>query len=865
LLKAGILWSVGDSVKAEYDTFLAGRTKMRYEKRDNIANYERRPEPLPYQFPLSAEDSMAYTQAPMGWNLELFASEPDIINPIGLAWDERGRLWAAETIDYPNEVRPDHTNGNDKIKILEDTDGDGKCDKVTVFADGLNIPNSLTFANGGVLVSQPPHILFMKDTDGDDKADVKEILFSGWGVGDTHATCANLRYGVDNWVYGSVGYSGFDGEVGGERLKFSQGVFRFRPDGSKLEFLYQFNNNTWGVGFNEEGDVFGSTANNNPSFFGGIPATLYPKGQQGMSAKMIADSPTFHPITPNVRQVDVFGGYTAGAGHTIATSNAFPESYRDKVAFICGPTGRLLGKYRIDRDGAGYKATNAFAMVASADDWFAPVAAEIGPDGGLWIADWYNFIIQHNPTPSVERGGYAGVNGKGNAHVNPLRDREHGRIYRLHWEKAPKPAITSLADADTATLVAALGDGNQFWRLHAQRLLVAGGKKDAEAALKEQVKSGGLAAIHALWSLHGLGLLDRETHLAALLSPDAGLRRNAIRALGTEEADIQLFFASPVVGDPDLLVRLAAFDKLAEFPDTELVTRSAQQLMRDETNRNDEWLSLALKLAGAKGLAKGPAKLGPNLLANPSFEKGLGGQAEGWRSMNHSGNADFALDEKVFHSGQRSARISATRGGDSSWSMDVRVKPQTDYRFSAWVKTENVRGAMGALLNIHQLQRQALPDPLQGTKDWTELVVDFNSGGNSSLMFNCLFGGWGQSTGTAWWDDVALSEVTYEIVEEAAAAEVTGVVDNGKKIFSEHLIAACILCHAVDGKGGVVGPALDGIATRKDQAYILESLVDPGAKLAEGFPGEISPMPPMGVLLKPQELADVMAYLMTLK
>ena len=107
------------------------------------------------------------------------------------------------------------------------------------------------------------------------------------------------------------------------------------------------------------------------------------------------------------------------------------------MAFVSGPTGNLLGKFRIRPDGAGFKAKNAFALVASADEWFSPVAAEVGPDGNLWIADWYNFIIQHNPTPNAGRGGYEAKTGKGNAHVNPNRDRQHGRIYRLVWDKAP--------------------------------------------------------------------------------------------------------------------------------------------------------------------------------------------------------------------------------------------------------------------------------------------------------------------------------------------------------------------------------------------------------------------------------------------
>ena len=158
---------------------------------------------------------MERTQVAPDLKLELFASEPDITKPIALAWDDRGRCWVAETSDYPHGVAPEG-KGNDRIKICEDTNGDGKADKFTVFAEHLNIPTSLVFANGGLIVSQPPRFLFLKDTNGDDKADVREDLITGWGIGDTHAQANNLHYGIDNWFYGCVGYSAFDGEVGGQ-------------------------------------------------------------------------------------------------------------------------------------------------------------------------------------------------------------------------------------------------------------------------------------------------------------------------------------------------------------------------------------------------------------------------------------------------------------------------------------------------------------------------------------------------------------------------------------------------------------------------------------------------------------------------
>ena len=238
-----------------------------------VANYEKRPEPLTFQHPMSVKASMERTQVPADCELKLFASEPDIRKPIAFAWDERGRCWVCETSDYPHGLVEDGM-GHDDIKICEDTDGDGKADKFTVFADKLNIPTGIVFANGGIIVSQPPRFLFLKDTNGDDKADVRKDIITGYGIRDTHAQASNLHYGMDNWLYGCVGYSGFDGEVGGKHLSFTMGTYRFKPDGSALEFLHQFTNNAWAQSMNDAGDQFGGTANGAPLFFGGIPATV---------------------------------------------------------------------------------------------------------------------------------------------------------------------------------------------------------------------------------------------------------------------------------------------------------------------------------------------------------------------------------------------------------------------------------------------------------------------------------------------------------------------------------------------------------------------------------------------------------------
>ncbi len=864
LLKAGILWTVGDERRSSYEAFVEARTPLTYEKRDNIPNYENRPEPLPYQHPLSPEASMSYTRVPVGFKLELFASEPDIINPVCMAWDERGRLWVAETVDYPNEITPSR-QGRDSIKILEDTDGDGACDKVTVFATGLNIPTSITFSNGGIIVAHAPDFLFFKDTDGDDVADVREVLNSKWGTRDTHAGPSNLRYGFDNRIWGTVGYSAYDGPDWNKEGYFAQGVYSMKPDGTDVTFLHQFNNNTWGLGFNESGDVFGSTANNNPAFFCGFPVTGY-AADEGLSAKMIADSATFHPITPNIRQVDVFGGYTAGAGYALATSANFPEDWRNSMAFIAGPTGNLLGMYRNIPDGSGYRAKNEFSLIASADEWFSPVAAEVGPDGNLWVADWYNFIIQHNPTPSAVRGGYDAENGTGNAHVNPNRDRQHGRIYRLIWEGAEQSTTQSLANAEPAVLMDALDDGNLFWRLTAQRLLVEQKPSDVLEGLQERVRAGGLSGLHAFWVIHGLGLLDDAFHQSALLSRDARVRKAATSVLGISEPDRALLIDSAVLADSDPTVRRVAFTVLAHLPKDPMLQAIIRRLYKDSLNREDTWLSIALKAAAAnQGIELGVSILGPNLIENSSFEEIADGGPMGWELVKKNSYGETRVsfepvkDRYQPRSGEKLFTIDAANGAEFSWKNTVSVERNTDYRLASWLAVPALREGNGTYLGIDEIPG-AKSELLRWRTPWRELEVFFNSGDRDQLTVSINYEGGSPAAGTFIYDDISLSEV---LGNESAANE--GDAASGKTIFYEHQVASCTRCHQIEKVGGVVGPALDGIASKYDEGYLRESLVNPQAAIAEGFPVEVSPMPPFGVLLSPQELEDVVAFLKTLK
>jgi putative membrane-bound dehydrogenase-like protein len=849
--------------KASWQAFLAQREPEVREKNGNVANYEKRPEPLTFQKPYSVKGSMERTQVAADLKLVLFAAEPDIMKPIAFAWDARGRLWVCETSDYPHGVKEDQQQGNDRIKICEDTDGDGKADKFTVFADKLNIPTSLVFANGGVIVAQAPNFVFLQDTDGDDKADVRKVILTGWGIRDTHAQTSSLSYGYDNWLRGAVGYSGFSGEVGGEKKNFAMGSYRFSADGAKLEFLHQFSNNTWGYGANAAGDSFGGTANNAPIFFGGIPATAWAKGSRGMSAKRINLVDKAHTITPNFRQVDVMGGYTAAAGSTFIYSAQLPPRLQGK-AMVCEPTMKLIGLMDVQPNGAGYVAKDGFSLVASSDEWMSPVFAEVGPDGAIWFADWQNFIIQHNPTPSVNRGGYDAKTGVGGAHENDLRDHARGRIYRIVWDKAGNVAKAAQGDS-SADLLAGLAGSTQYGRLRAQRLIVEGKKADLAPALRELVvkSSADVAAIHALWSLQGLGALDAVTHQSALLSASPELRRNAIRALGADAAAQKLFFGAGVVADKAPATRLAAFVKLADFPTTPEVQTLVRQLAADQAVKSDEWLNEASRLLAKKHQTAVYVE-GPNLLPNPGFEEvaddkktplGWKRRDYGTRAGNKDANWGIVIDPKNVRSGKHAMRAISRADADTSFFADVTLKPDTEYRLSAWIKTHALRGK--ASLNDH-IGRAETEKVTARESDWTEVEVVFNSGKRTKASINLLH----VATGDSFYDDVRLSELTV-----AGEAPLTaGVPARGADIFWKHPTAACAICHMVGGKGSAIGPALDGIATRATPAYIHESLVEPNKVLAKGFEKlGVSPMPPMGLILKPQELEDVKAYLQTLK
>ncbi|WP_254512763.1 PVC-type heme-binding CxxCH protein [Anatilimnocola floriformis] len=634
LLERGIRWAVKDNLDAV--PAFVDRPKMT-EVAKNVKPFEYEPADVPFyppnrgaganpnanwqmQKPVSPEESMKHLVTPEGFHVELFVAEPELQGkPICMNWDERGRLWVSETVDYPNEMQR-KGEGRDRIRICEDTDGDGRADKFTVFADKLSIPTSLVFCRGGVIVHQAPDTLFLKDEDGDDKCDTRKVLFTGWSTGDTHAGPSNLRYGLDNWYYGQVGYAGFQGEVAGQQQSFKQGFYRFKVGAEKgdvkvteFEFLRNTNNNSWGVGITEDGILLGSTANGNPSVYMPIANRCYERVRGWNSSVLgtIAESDRFYPITDKIREVDHHGSFTAAAGHAVYTARTYPREYWNSTAFVTDPTGHLAATFVLKRNGADFSSKNSWNLLASDDEWTAPIMAEVGPDGHVWVIDWYNYIVQHNPTPA----GFK--NGRGNAYETNLRDKKHGRIYRVVYTKAEKEKPLTLKDASPETLVKTLSNDNMFWRLHAQRLLVeqngTANTEQLHALVKADEAISPETRQHAIWALQALTTRDERAKFAATLgmalhNSAPGVRRNAALAFvadaartGMDEGSyIDLMISSKVLQDPDGQVRLAAFLALADRqPSPEVADRILAAIQNSETLR-DRWLLDAVTAAAAK-------------------------------------------------------------------------------------------------------------------------------------------------------------------------------------------------------------------------------------------------------------------------
>ena len=354
---------------------------------------------------VSAEEEQATFTVPAGFVVELVAAEPDIAKPMNLAFDSKGRLWVSSSLEYPFAAAADKTP-RDTIRILEDTDGDARADKVTVFTDELNIPIGLIPYGDGVICFSIPNIWYLRDTDGDGRCDKREVLYGPFDTTrDTHGMCNAFRRGDDGWIYACHGFNNRSDVMGrdGHRVVMTSGnTFRFRPDGSRIELYTQGQVNPFGMSIDNFGDIFTADCHTKPVTLL-LPGGCYDSfGRQHDGLGYV----------PNV--MDHLHGSTAIAALALGSQLNFPSEFADSTLDGNVMTSRV-NRNSLKRTGSSIRAIEQPDLVSSSDPWFRPVDLVAGPDGALYVADFYNRIIGHYE-----------VNLK-----HPGRDRFRGRIWRI--------------------------------------------------------------------------------------------------------------------------------------------------------------------------------------------------------------------------------------------------------------------------------------------------------------------------------------------------------------------------------------------------------------------------------------------------
>jgi len=531
---------------------------------------------------LSPQEAMAKMQLPPGFEVQLAAAEPDVVNPTAMTFDDRGRIWVCESFEYP---RREPGPGRDRVRILEDRDGDGRYETVKVFKEGLNIPCGIVHGNGGVYVTNSPDVLFLKDTDGDDVADTQEVLFTGFGRDDTHELPNNLMWGPDGWLYGMNGVfnasmvkSPGDGKV----YNFTCAIWRYHPKTKIFELFAEGTSNPWGLDFNRQGDWFLSCC---------VIDHMFHMTQSGYYLRQGGPYP---PLTVRLPSITTQNHQKAAyAGLVIYDADAYPQQYRGTM-LMGNLHGSCVNQDVLARNGATYTQRNGPDFLSANDAWFMPVAQKLGPDGCVYVMDWYD---RYHCYQDANRD-------------SPGLDRAKGRIYRVAYNKTPLAKPFDLQKMSREELLQRLSHPNVWWRRQAQRVLNEKFEPSLVPTLQKMALDPTLANnghMHALWVLVSQNAVEPSFHEKLLASPDAATRNWGVRAagqLGSVEPRIYEKLKAMVNdSSPDVRVQLAVAAGRLKQPDPVPILLA---MMTHVANANDPIIPTILynnlkPLAGSRG------------------------------------------------------------------------------------------------------------------------------------------------------------------------------------------------------------------------------------------------------------------------
>ena len=558
-------------------------------------------------FSESAEKALSTLRIVSGLEIELVASEPMISDPVDMMIDENGLMYVVELHGYPLDK-----GGTGKIKLLTDNDGDGQIDKSTVFADGLMLPTGIMRWKKGVLVTDAPDVIYLEDTNDDGKADIRETLLTGFALSNPQHNLNNPLYGLDNWIYlahePSVATQSYKDEFGdeGEDILFPQlpqgprlpqnangRNVRFRPDTHELQMTAAASQ------FGQTFDAWGHhlLLNNSNHIFQELIAARYLQRNPDLLVTRVTQTLSDHgqpadvyPITKNPQHqlLTTVGVFTSATGLEAYQGGAFPTEF-DNSTFVAEPVNNLVHVDKLADDGVSYTASRVYQQkefLASTDSWFRPVNMYTGPDGALYVIDYYRKIIEH-PEWMAEEVVQSGELYDGT---------EKGRIYRITPTGARSVDQSKgfrLGEASIEQLVDALASSNIWWRRNAQRLLVSRKEKEAVPLLRQMAKNieSPLGRLHALWTLQGLGQLSTEMIKQALTDEVPGIRENAIRLAELHLDDATMTDALLALqDDANSKVRYQLLLTLG-FVDTPSVTKAREKMLFNDVQ--DYWIQVA--------------------------------------------------------------------------------------------------------------------------------------------------------------------------------------------------------------------------------------------------------------------------------
>ena len=500
----------------------------------------------------SPKEAVARMTLPPGFTVRAVATEPMIRQPLSMSFDERGRLWVLQYLQYPNpaglkalkqdqylrtiwdrvpEPPPKGPKGVDRITILSDPDAHGVYRKSHDFLTGLNMATGFCIGRGGVYVVQPPYLLFYPDKNGDDlpDTDTPDVLATGFGMEDTHSYANSLQWGPDGWLYGAHGSTVTAKIVnpGGtpNPIEFQQGIWRYHPISKRFELFAEGGGNTYGLDFDKHGNAIAGTNDGRSACLHQVQGAYYVKG-------FTKHGPLHNPHTygyfEHIPHANFKGGHVT-CGGVVYQGDTYPSEMHDQYI-----AGNLLSNavywHKFTADGGTFKNSHGGDLMMANDTWHRPVDLLLGPDGSIYVADWYD---------------------KRAAHLDPIDswDKTNGRIYKIEYAGTANFPKFDLRKKTSLELLELLKHANASWRREARRLLTDRADATTYPTLKKTIATEtSLLALESMWALHTSGGADTMYLISLLAHPNEHVRAWAVRLVGdamtidgaTAEAWIQL-------------------------------------------------------------------------------------------------------------------------------------------------------------------------------------------------------------------------------------------------------------------------------------------------------------------------------------